>query len=201
MTQVVLCVLGQPWKCGTKTEVINSLCILFYKRQNVHGNLQKICAAYGENAAMEHICQLFTRFHFEWFMLQYAFHFVLQIETNSNIPYISRMYSDILKAFKLKFENYLYQLVKGSHTVGSMFGFYINWMRLTSSNRFSSIICSRTMKKIIHFWREWWQSEIWTIYNNVKCKQWWEKCTEPLQTTPKAGLPTKKVTISIWWYW
>ena len=42
-------------------------------------------------------------------------------------------------------------------------------------------------------------NEKWIIYNNVERKRSWGKRNEPPLATPKAGLHSKKIMLSVWW--
>ena len=44
-------------------------------------------------------------------------------------------------------------------------------------------------------------NEKWMLYSNVEQKRSWGKRNEPPPTTPKAGLPPKKVMLCIRWNW
>ena len=78
--------------------------------------------------------------------------------------------------------------------IALMFGFHISEKNLLDHMPACESLLKRN-KNILFLKQIVTGDEKWILYNNVEWKRSWGKRSEPLPTTPKAGL------LCIWWDW
>ena len=123
-----------------------------------------------------------------------------QIETliKNHQPYTTQEIGNILKISKSSVENHLHHLGYVNH-----FDVWVprNLSQKNLLDHISTCVSLLKCNENVPFLKQIVMGdEKWLLYNNVEQKRLWGKRSEPLPTTPKAGLHPKKV-MCIWWDW
>ncbi|XP_014781989.1 histone-lysine N-methyltransferase SETMAR-like [Octopus bimaculoides] len=185
--------------------------MLFYFRKGKKATetCRKLCNVYGKNAVSERVCQKwFARFRSGNFSVRNAPHSSrrkeididqLRAVVKQSCSLTSRQIADILNISKTSVENEFHKLGYFSKVDVSV------PHKLTEANLVQRVsICDSLLKKENNepFLRRIITGERkWVVYNNVKRRRSWKKAGYSPKRTPKVGLHTKKVLLSICWDW